>query len=78
MNNITQTHKSFKLRFRYFLGSIESTFTFRIQEEREILGFPVERTFSILCPEGKVCPLTCFYVISTFGSIMTIGNSNII
>lgn len=38
---------------RYFLGSTDSTFSFRIQEEREILGFPTEKTFEILCPEGK-------------------------
>ena len=38
---------------RYFLGSYESTFTFRIQEEREILGFPVKKTFDMLCPDGK-------------------------
>jgi hypothetical protein len=24
------------------------------QEEREILGFPTDHTFGILCPEGKV------------------------
>lgn len=37
----------------YFIGSPESTFSFRIQEEREILGFAVEDTFNKLCPEGK-------------------------
>ena len=38
---------------RYFMGSYESTFTFRIQEEREILGFPVKKTFEMLCADGK-------------------------
>ena len=38
---------------RYFMGSYESTFTFRIQEEREILGFPIEKTFEILCADGE-------------------------
>ena len=37
----------------YFLGSYESTFTFRIQEEREILGFTVKKTFDMLCADGK-------------------------
>ena len=38
---------------RFFLGSYESTFTFRIQEEREILGFPTKKTFEMLCADGK-------------------------
>ena len=38
---------------RYFLGSYESTFTFRIQEEREIHGFPAKKTFDMLCADGK-------------------------
>lgn len=38
---------------RFFVGSPESTFTFRIQEEREIRGFEVQATFSVLCPDGK-------------------------
>jgi peptide-O-fucosyltransferase len=38
---------------KYFIGSIESTFTFRIQEEREILGFNVEQSFDILCKTGE-------------------------
>jgi len=37
----------------YFIGSFESTFTFRIQEEREILGFPLKSTFDMLCADGK-------------------------
>ncbi len=38
---------------RFFLGSAESTFTFRIQEEREILGLEPSSTFNMLCPDGK-------------------------
>ena len=38
---------------KYFIGSYESTFTFRIQEEREIKGFPVENTFDMLCKSGE-------------------------
>ena len=30
---------------KYFIGSKESTFTFRIQEEREIMGFKPETTY---------------------------------
>ncbi|GIY51518.1 GDP-fucose protein O-fucosyltransferase 2 [Caerostris darwini] len=38
---------------RYFLGTYESTFSFRIQEEREILGFKVETTFNRLCGDNQ-------------------------
>lgn len=41
-------------RARSFLGTPESTFTFRIQEEREILGFPLEENFNMLCPDDKL------------------------
>lgn len=34
---------------RWFIGTFESTFTYRIYEEREILGFPTETTFNTLC-----------------------------
>lgn len=34
---------------RFFIGTFESTFTYRIYEEREILGFPSETTFNTLC-----------------------------
>ncbi|KAI4467185.1 gdp-fucose protein o-fucosyltransferase 2 [Holotrichia oblita] len=37
---------------RYFIGTYESTYSFRIQEEREILGFPAESTFNRLCYDG--------------------------
>lgn len=42
---------------RYFTGTHLSTFSFRIQEEREILGFKTETTFNRLCKEeeGKDC-----------------------
>ncbi|KAH8419889.1 hypothetical protein KR009_003496 [Drosophila setifemur] len=34
---------------RYFVGTYESTFTYRIYEEREILGFPQASTFNTFC-----------------------------
>nr|XP_023014074.1 GDP-fucose protein O-fucosyltransferase 2 isoform X1 [Leptinotarsa decemlineata] len=40
---------------RYFIGTHESTFSFRIQEEREILGFRSETTFNAFCKGGSVC-----------------------
>ncbi|KAJ8869067.1 hypothetical protein PR048_030628 [Dryococelus australis] len=41
---------------RFFVGTYESTFSFRIQEEREILGFPPDTTFNRLCgDEHKTC-----------------------
>ncbi|XP_059044884.1 GDP-fucose protein O-fucosyltransferase 2 [Achroia grisella] len=39
----------------YFIGTHESTFTFRIQEEREILGFDSGTTFNRLCPDKGRC-----------------------
>ncbi|EFA07652.2 GDP-fucose protein O-fucosyltransferase 2 [Tribolium castaneum] len=41
---------------RYFIGTYESTFSFRIQEEREILGFPPDTTFNCFCKENTECP----------------------
>ncbi|XP_023725442.1 GDP-fucose protein O-fucosyltransferase 2 [Cryptotermes secundus] len=38
---------------RFFTGTYESTFSFRIQEEREIMGFPPENTFNRLCGDGE-------------------------
>lgn len=38
---------------RYFVGSKESTFTFRIQEEREIMGFDPAKTYNRLCPDDR-------------------------
>lgn len=37
----------------YFVGSKESTFSFRIQEEREIMGFTPETTYKRLCPDKR-------------------------
>ncbi|XP_011149971.1 GDP-fucose protein O-fucosyltransferase 2 isoform X2 [Harpegnathos saltator] len=36
---------------RYFIGTHESTFTFRIQEDREIMGFSPKTTFNRLCKD---------------------------
>ena len=38
---------------RYFMGSKESTFSFRIQDEREIMCFSKDATFNRLCSENK-------------------------
>ncbi|GBM31653.1 GDP-fucose protein O-fucosyltransferase 2 [Araneus ventricosus] len=38
---------------KYFIGTYESTFSFRIQEEREILGFPAITTFNRLCGDNQ-------------------------
>ncbi|KAK0079508.1 hypothetical protein PV325_001172 [Microctonus aethiopoides] len=40
---------------RYFIGTKESTFTFRIQEDREILGFPIKTTFNTFCAKFNDC-----------------------
>ncbi|XP_032671936.1 GDP-fucose protein O-fucosyltransferase 2 isoform X2 [Odontomachus brunneus] len=41
---------------RYFIGTHESTFTFRIQEDREIMGFSPKTTFNRLCKsKNKKC-----------------------
>lgn len=34
---------------QYFIGTYESTFTYRIYEEREILGFNKNSTFNTFC-----------------------------
>jgi peptide-O-fucosyltransferase len=39
---------------RAFIGSYESTFSFRIQEEREIMGFDPNTTFQRLCGDDDV------------------------
>ena len=42
--------------YRYFIGTMESTFSFRIQDEREIIGFDPETTFNRICgEEDKEC-----------------------
>ncbi|XP_066152353.1 GDP-fucose protein O-fucosyltransferase 2 isoform X2 [Euwallacea fornicatus] len=40
---------------RYFIGTSDSTFSFRIQEEREIIGFPTKMTFNVLCKNKDQC-----------------------
>ncbi|XP_068984190.1 GDP-fucose protein O-fucosyltransferase 2 isoform X1 [Bombus flavifrons] len=40
---------------RYFIGTYESTYTFRIQEDREIIGFPTRTTFNYLCKGIEKC-----------------------
>ncbi|XP_059481088.1 GDP-fucose protein O-fucosyltransferase 2 [Neocloeon triangulifer] len=39
---------------RAFIGTYESTFSFRIQEEREIMGFHPDTTFQRLCGDDDV------------------------
>ena len=41
---------------KFFIGTHESTFTFRIQEDREILGLSSESTFNEICKEVNKCP----------------------
>ena len=54
---------------QYFIGSYESTFSYRIQEEREILGFKPETTFNRFCSEynneenGEECDKTSKWLI---------------
>ncbi|XP_074652453.1 GDP-fucose protein O-fucosyltransferase 2-like [Tubulanus polymorphus] len=38
---------------RYFIGSSQSTFSFRIHEEREILGFKPKTTFNSFCGDEQ-------------------------
>eukprot|EP00794_Sanderia_malayensis_P003480 gene3480-3978_t len=38
----------------YFIGSCQSTFSFRIHEERDILGFDPDLTFNCLCPDKEI------------------------
>ncbi|KAK2173863.1 hypothetical protein NP493_845g01010 [Ridgeia piscesae] len=38
---------------RYFMGTAYSTFSFRLHEEREILGFSPESTYNCFCGTGK-------------------------
>jgi peptide-O-fucosyltransferase len=42
-------------RSAHFIGTHESTFSFRIQEEREILGYDSNTTFNRLCPDSGPC-----------------------
>ncbi|KAL0102567.1 hypothetical protein PUN28_018099 [Cardiocondyla obscurior] len=48
---------------RYFIGTQESTFTFRIQEDREIIGFSSETTFNKLCKTNEDCTIDGFWSI---------------
>ncbi|KAI6653624.1 GDP-fucose protein O-fucosyltransferase 2 [Oopsacas minuta] len=41
------------LHAMYFIGTAESTFTFRICEERQLKGIPVDSTYNCLCPDTK-------------------------
>lgn len=41
-------------RDRYFIGTYESTFSFRIQEERELLNIHPNHTFNRLCGNDEV------------------------
>ncbi|XP_026281016.1 GDP-fucose protein O-fucosyltransferase 2 [Frankliniella occidentalis] len=43
---------------KYFIGTHESTFSFRIQEEREIMGFQRNTTFNRLCGREEGFPCT--------------------
>ncbi|XP_044591061.1 GDP-fucose protein O-fucosyltransferase 2 isoform X1 [Cotesia glomerata] len=47
---------------KYFIGTYESTFTFRIQEDREILGLPIKSTFNTFCGKKK-CPKSSQWTI---------------
>ncbi|KAG4080160.1 hypothetical protein HA402_008231 [Bradysia odoriphaga] len=44
---------------RYFIGTYESTFTYRIYEEREIMGFPKNSTFNTFCKNDDVSDEDC-------------------
>jgi peptide-O-fucosyltransferase len=48
---------------KYFIGSFESTFTFRIQEEREIFGFDPRTTFNRLCNDKNKCEKSSTWTI---------------
>lgn len=41
------------LTFSYFIGTAKSTFSFRIQEEREILGYSPNTTFNSFCGDNE-------------------------
>uniref|UniRef100_A0A1B6M638 GDP-fucose protein O-fucosyltransferase 2 n=1 Tax=Graphocephala atropunctata TaxID=36148 RepID=A0A1B6M638_9HEMI len=63
---------------RFFVGTHESTFSFRIQEEREILGFPADTTFNRLCPnlEDKECTPPTKWLIE-YPDKMKFGSMNL-
>lgn len=48
--------RTLMLRCRFFIGTSVSTFSFRIHEEREILGFDPKTTYNRFCgDEEKAC-----------------------
>ncbi|XP_070980005.1 GDP-fucose protein O-fucosyltransferase 2-like isoform X1 [Oncorhynchus clarkii lewisi] len=66
---------------RYFIGTSVSTFSFRIHEEREILGFEPKTTYNRFCGDSEkeceqdpklfngsvcVCVCVCIYTLSYF------------
>jgi len=49
---------------RYFVGTEDSTFSFRINEERSILGFSKKSTYNRFCKDGlEVCGSPTFWEI---------------
>lgn len=44
---------------RHFIGTYESTFTYRIYEEREIMGFPKNSTFNTFCKNDDASGEDC-------------------
>lgn len=44
---------------QYFIGTYESTFTYRIYEEREIMGFPKNSTFNTFCKNDDESDESC-------------------
>lgn len=45
----------------YFVGTAESTFSFRIREDRQFMGFSQESTFTNVCgpPDNESDPHSC-------------------
>ena len=49
---------------RYFVGTEDSTFSFRINEERSILGFSEKSTYNRFCKDGlEVCGSPTYWEI---------------
>lgn len=50
---------------RYFIGTPESTYSLRIQEEREILGFDTNTTFNGFCNEkpNDICKTSQWLIV---------------
>lgn len=44
---------------QYFIGTYESTFTYRIYEEREIMGFSKNSTFNTFCKNDDASDGNC-------------------